>query len=319
VLTSAEKIRYVQDAIARAERALRFRWPVLRYQNAIGLALWVVGFALVIATAALYLERLFPAWVTVIAIALAVSVLHELEHDLIHNLYFKSRAWVQHAMFTGIWLVKMSLNPWTRREIHLRHHRVSGQEDDIEERLIGLGEKRVWLRVLTSFLPLMAVLVYLPPALRSAPDWKPFRADWFRLWRWRQRLDVLFAIAPVVLAVLAVQGAGWATDVLVVLVLPNLLRHGCLALLSSYGHYYGDIPEHDVTMQNQILRHPLLWPLQLFCWNFGATHIIHHYYTPQPFFIRPLIRREAWRALEAVGTRVNDFGVIARANRYGQR
>jgi hypothetical protein len=33
----------------------------------------------------------------------------------------------------------------------------------------------------------------------------------------------------------------------------------------------------DVFYQNQILDSPLCWPFQLFCFNFGATHILHHY------------------------------------------
>jgi hypothetical protein len=68
--------------------------------------------------------------------ALPISILHELEHDLIHNLYFRSRVWVQHLMFFVIWFCKLSLNPWYRRGIHLKHHLVSGHKTDIEERLI---------------------------------------------------------------------------------------------------------------------------------------------------------------------------------------
>ena len=46
---------------------------------------------------------------------------------------------IQHAMFFVIWFAKLSLNPWYRRRIHLKHHLLSGQQTDIEERLIGLG------------------------------------------------------------------------------------------------------------------------------------------------------------------------------------
>jgi len=311
-----DQVRLVRRTIVAAEAALRRRWSVLRYQDALGLAFWIVALGAMAGTALLYLNGLMPAVLAIVVNALAASVLHELEHDLIHNLYFRHAPWVQNLMFTGAWLGKTSLNPWNRRELHLRHHRVSGQHGDVEERLIGLGEKRLWLRILTSFLPLLAVVAYLPRTMRAAVDWRPLAPGLFTLARWRQRLDVAFGVAPIVLAILALQGRTWAMSVLVLLVLPNLVRHGSLALLSSYTHYYGDIPEHDVTVQNQILRHPLLWPLQIFCWNFGATHILHHYYVPQPFFIRHLVRREAWQALESIGTRVNDAGIVKRANRY---
>ena len=94
-----------------------------------------------------------------------------------------------------------------------------------------------------------------------------------------------------------------------------MLRHFCIVLMSSYSHYF-EVARLDVTAQNQILRHPLLLPLQLFCMDFGATHVIHHYVVTQPFYVRHLIRRESWAALEAAGTRVNDFAIVRRANRW---
>jgi hypothetical protein len=51
--------------------------------------------------------------------------------------------------------------------------------------------------------------------------------------------------------------------------------------------------------------------------NFGAEHLIHHFVVGQPFWVRHLVRHAAWKALEAHGVRVNDWGVISRANRYG--
>lgn len=126
-------------------------------------------------------------------------------------------------------------------------------------------------------------------------------------------------------------GHAWARVFFGALVIPNLLRHGCLALVSSYVHYYGDIPPKDLLfqasrrgagklvtacstppppsparLQCQILRHWSLLPLQAFCCDFGATHVIHHFVVGQAFFVRHLVRRAAWAALEAHGTRVNE-------------
>lgn len=314
--TAADRVRHVHKVIAAAEADLRRRWPILDRQDAIGLGLWSGALLLSGGFALAYLHGTLPALAAIALIAMAVSILHELEHDLIHNLYFKAQPWVQTAMFTGIWMAKNSLNPWTRRMLHLRHHRISGQLGDVEERLLGLGSKGLLKRIVTSYLPFLGVAVFLPAAMQDAPDWVPLEPGLLNWKRWRQRVDLFFGLSPLIFGALALAGKPWAADVLVCWIAPNLLRHGCIALLSSYSHYYGDIAEKDVTVQNQILRHWALLPLQIFACDFGATHIIHHYYVQQPFYVRHFVRREAWRALEEVGTRVNDFGIVARANRY---
>ena len=90
--------------------------------------------------ATLYLTDKLSWWLTVPLLAVPpLSILHELEHDLIHDQYFRRQRRLQDVLFLVIWLSKLSLNPWYRRRIHLRHHRFSGQKIDIEERLIGLG------------------------------------------------------------------------------------------------------------------------------------------------------------------------------------
>src|SRR5260370_37440281 len=91
----------------------------------------------------------------------------------------------------------------------------------------------------------------------------------------------------------------------------------CLSLLSSYSHYYADIPRGDVYYQNQVLSSRLLWPLQAFCFNFGATHIIHHYVVRQPFYVRQLVAAAAHAEMFRHGVPHNDFGTIARNNRAG--
>jgi hypothetical protein len=92
--------------------------------------------------------------------SLSFSILHELEHDLIHNMYFKGSQVFQHIMFFFIWIAKQSTNPWFRKIIHLRHHILSGQVEDIEERLIGLGLPLNLNRVLLTFYPMATVLSF---------------------------------------------------------------------------------------------------------------------------------------------------------------
>ncbi len=311
---ASARVRAVNRAIGAAEQQLRARHPWLHRQDAIGLTLWLGALATWGLLVLLFLRGALSPWLLVPLAALPLSVLHELEHDLIHDLYFKPRPGLQNLLFTGIWLAKASLNPWARADIHLRHHRLSGQPGDVEERLIGLGVRSVPLRLLIAFLPATAV-VLLPGIRRDAPDWQVIRGPFWSLPRQIQRLDLLFFGLPILLPLAWVAGVPHARELYLCWIAPNVLRHGCIALMSSYSHYY-EIGRHDVSHQNQILRHPILWSFQLFSMDFGATHIIHHYVVTQPFYVRHLIRHQAWQALEASGARVNDFAVIRRANRW---
>ena len=312
----AAKVRTVHRAILAAETELRGRHTWLRHQDAIGLSLWLAALLAFAGICALFVQGQLPVWALVPLAALPLSVLHELEHDLIHDLYFKPRPWLQDLLFAGIWLAKASINPWARGEIHLLHHRFSGQKNDVEERLIGLGVRSVPLRLLIAFLPATAV-VLVPAIRRDAPEWKVLRGSRWSRARQIQRVDLLFFGLPLLLPLAWALGVPAARELYLCWILPNVLRHGFIVLMSSYSHYY-EIPGHNVLYQNQILRHPLLLPLQVFCWDFGATHIIHHYVVTQPFYVRHLLRRQAWRALEAAGTRVNDFGIVRRANRWAE-
>ena len=105
-------------------------------------------------------------------------------------------------------------------------------------------------------------------------------------------------------------------DLNIIFVLPNALRTTCIVLMSNCSHYYGDIPQNSLFHQNQILDHWILFPFQIFCCNFGATHIIHHFVPMQPFYIRELVYRRVRDSMESKGIRRNDFGILLRANRY---
>ncbi len=69
------------------------------------------------------------------------SLTHELEHDLIHSMYFRKQRVPHNLMMGLVWLARPStINPWIRRHLHLNHHKVSGTEADMEERAITNGE-----------------------------------------------------------------------------------------------------------------------------------------------------------------------------------
>jgi hypothetical protein len=53
-------------------------------------------------------------------------------------------------------------------------------------------------------------------------------------------------------------------------------------------HYYGDVELGNVIQQTQVLTPWWMMPFQLFCFNFGSTHAIHHFVVKEPFYIRQM-------------------------------
>lgn len=319
------RVRAIVHAIRDEERRLRRRHRWLAWQDAIGVTIFFACLLVMAALAWGYWAGLLAWWGVVPAMALPISILHELEHDLIHDLYFKGRRRVHAAMFLVIAWAKLNVDPWFRKRLHLHHHKRSGQRDDAEERLIGIGLPAGLHRLLIAVHPIFSGLV----ALRVRRDWPEFRAErairsslpqfvvfGAVLFGW-PLLAVLQAVAPGLVAWVPPELGETLTSLMVLLVAPNVLRQGSLALISSYCHYYADIPEHDLFHQNQILDHWALWPMQALCWNFGSTHVIHHYWPAQPFYLRQMVARAAHAEMLRQGVRRNDGGVVRRANRWG--
>ncbi len=323
-----ERTRCIRAVIHSKEQELRAAHPWLAHQSLLGLTSFMAALAAMAAVAALYLQGYVAWWLAIPLMAFPISILHEIEHDLIHDLYFRKRAWVQHVMFGVIWFSKLSLNPWYRRKLHLHHHLVSGQENDIEERLIGLGLPFGFLRVLVTIHPMGGLLLFCG-IKRDVPEFQPWRLTLLSVPTYTlfNVISVSFLgyvwiqqggpYADDIARVLPAWGWPWARDLTVLLLLPNVLRQGCLVFMSSSSHYYGDIPERDIFFQNQILSNWRFLPLQLFCCNFGATHVIHHYVINQPFYLRQMVASAALAEMLRQGTRTNDLGTFARANRWG--
>jgi hypothetical protein len=276
--------------------------------------------------------------------AFFMSLLHELEHDLIHRLYLKDQPPLYNALMIGVWLFRPStINPFVRRDWHLHHHRVSGTSTDLEERAITNGEP--WgLRRLLMTLDNVLAFTLRPRTMREmllgyAAAQKPTtRKERMRI-LWRNRLSLfplanlhfglwhlflfvhgLELVAPGTAARLLptfVQHSMPVVDFLcVVLLMPNVLRSFCLHFVSSNIHYYGDIEPRNVVQQTQVWTSPWVFPLQLFCFNFGSTHAIHHFVVQEPFYLRQMIAGEAHAVMRAHGVRFNDFGSLLRANRF---
>jgi fatty acid desaturase len=325
-------IKAIRDTVRSEEDRLRKKYKWLEHQNLIGASIFFLSLISFLVTSALYLKGILSWWITIPLIGISVSFLHELEHDLIHNMYFKGKEWVQHIMFTVIWMTKLSANPWYRKVLHLRHHILSGQVEDMEERFVGLGMEFNWLRAMIAFYPFSNTLIF-----------ENIRRDNKRVFGFDMWILVFIINLPGIVLFTALLHAflgysrlmtgltfgpydpclnyplwlwPYVRDIAVLIVLPNLIRQTSLNLVASYCHYYGDIPRHNVYYQNQVLNHWTLLPLHLFCFNFGATHIIHHFVTNQPFYLRQMLAPKATEELIKHGIRNNDFDVIRKNNRY---
>jgi hypothetical protein len=82
-------------------------------------------------------------------------------------------------------------------------------------------------------------------------------------------------------------------------------------------HYYGNVRSGAVLEQTQVLNAARFLPLQLFCFNFGSTHAIHHFVANEPFYVRQWTAASVHEVLRAEGIPFNDFGTFSRANRRG--
>jgi hypothetical protein len=302
---------------------VRQRFPILKHQNAIGVGILALSWAGMLASAAGYVQGGLPAWATILLVAFFASFTHELEHDLIHWMYFRQKPWAHHLMMLLVWLARPStINPWLRREIHFNHHKHSGTERDIEERAITNGEAWGLRRLLMTGDNMLAVLLRLHRAptrqlrvrmlTRTLAAYFPLGLMHWALWY------VFLGVQAMALAGHPVE-APWVAglDTLVVVwIAPNVWRTFCLHFVSSNMHYYGDVADGDVIQQCQVLNPWWMWPLQLFCFNFGSTHAIHHFVVKEPFYVRQLTAPVAHRAMREAGVRFNDLGTFGRANRW---
>ncbi len=344
-LTDAEKTARIREVINRAGQDLRARHPWLRHQDAIGVAIMTGSLAGMIGSAWLYATGAIAWWLCVPLVALFASFIHELEHDLIHLMYFRKRPGLNRLMLIIGWIARPStINPLVRRRLHLHHHKHSGTESDLEERGITNGEPwslrrllmtgdnmlAIYLRPLTTFRMVRAFIAAQKPGDENEKRRliREQRRGYFPLGNLYYLAWHGWLIWHAVLLTGGLFGAdlspdGWAASLLtgldflaVTLMLPSFLRTFCLHFISSNMHYYGDVEDGNIMQQTQVLNAWWLAPFHLFCFNFGATHAIHHFVVKEPFYIRQWTAPEAHRVMREMGVRFNDFGSLRRANRY---
>ena len=307
------------------------------HQDIIGLGILISCQALLIGVGYAWLIGFCPTWLTIVSIALITSILHELEHDLIHDLYFKRIPFLYHWMMLGVYIFRpISLNPWIRKHWHHFHHQHSGMAFDIEERGITNGDRLSLLRLLVLPDLLLSGIIRIPRLRKeiiieynkgnlSKSDMRliirtvllgllPFGVPLTILW---YAFVVIHLFHGVGYPLAQFDGLlQWIEPLMILLVIPNLIRQFALHFVSSNMHYMGDIEAGNVIQQVQVFTPWWSAPLQWFCFFFGATHAIHHFVVNEPFYLRQLTRKAAQDVLLENGIRLNDVKSLRFSNRY---
>jgi len=231
-----------------------------------------------------------------------------------------------------VWLARPStINPWKRRELHFNHHKNSGTEVDLEERALTNGEQWSIRRLVAigdnGFAVLLRIIAASNWTVRNVIFKRAFLA-YFPLGIIHWSLWYIFLGFHAVDAVSSWANApiAWSATTLnimhviniltVVWIAPNVLRTFCLHFVTSNMHYYGDVELGNVIQQTQVLTPWWMMPFQLFCFNFGSTHAIHHFVVKEPFYIRQMTAPVAHKVMRDMGVRFNDVGTFKRANRW---
>jgi fatty acid desaturase len=325
-MTNQQRAAAITRVIKKSDRDFRNRYPFLRHQDAIGLGMFLGSAGIIVASSLLYIRGDIPWWVCLPVNAFFLSLIREMDHDLAHGLYFKSRGRMQDLLMLLVWLfLGNQPNPWYRRRMHLLHHRATGHQQDFEEQLIGNGMPLGPRKLLSMLDPALGWLFRLRDLHKI-----PFYHAWEFFWA-NFPVAIVYHLTAYVWALghaLALLSAGIGLslpgavpkllevlDVLaVVYLLPNMIRHASMNIQAATMHYHGDVSDH--LHETQVLDAWWSLPLQLFSCCFGATHSIHHFVVTQPFYLRLLVAPRARAAIRHYGVRFNDFGTLLRANRF---
>lgn len=331
-LNAAQRSAHIREVVLTRGVELRKRYPILNHQDALGAGILAFALTGMIGSAALYITGHMAWWVCLLLNAFFASLTHELEHDLIHSMYFRKQRVPHNLMMGLVWLARPStINPWIRRHLHLNHHKVSGTEADLEERAITNGEPwgiarllMVGDNVMSAFIRMLraktwahkfniiqrALKVYAPLALVHWGAWYVFLG-------FHAANGIAYLMgAPIEWSATTLSVMQVIDIAAVVIIGPNVLRTFCLHFVSSNMHYYGDVELGNVIQQTQVLNPWWMWPLQAFCFNFGSSHGIHHFVVKEPFYIRQMTVPVAHKVMREMGVRFNDFGTFGRANRF---
>ena len=327
-VSSQQGIRQIIQAIRAEEQCWRARYPILQYQNWLGMGILLFALTGMLTSAYLYYLQLIPAWLCIIIAALCASLSHEIEHDLLHRQYFRNQPVIYNMMMLLSWLMRPNtVNPWYRRDMHLLHHKVSGTRQDLEERLVGNGIPYGLGRFVVMFDGFLGLCLRQAHLRRDVDNFSvrqvlsatfPLASLYFLCWYGFLGFHAYDGLLGGVAGgaypgwlLLVMDGINFAV---VVLIAPNVIRSACLNFITSNMHYYGNV--HGLVQQTQILDRWYFLPLQLFCCNFGSTHSIHHFVVSQPFYLRQLVANKSHRVMREQGVRHNDLSTFVTSNRW---
>jgi hypothetical protein len=330
-LNDEQKAEHIKAVVLAEGQRLRAAHPVLKHQDALGAAILAFAWGGILASGWAYYAGALSAWLCIPLVAFFASLTHELEHDLIHWMYFKKTPSAHHTMMALVWLARpTTINPWARRQLHFNHHKFSGQHNDLEERAITNGERWGLRRLLMTGDNVLSVALRMGkvPAerrlkllVRAAAGYFPL--GWIQIDIWYSFLGFHALNAGASLADTAIAWPAWIVAVMPVVnfltvawIAPNVLRSFCLHFVSSNMHYFGDVEPDNVIQQCQVLNAWWMTPFHLFCFNFGSTHAIHHFVVKEPFYIRQMTAPVAHRVMREMGVRFNDADTFRRANSW---
>jgi fatty acid desaturase len=344
VMNDDQRTKIIRREVQLASKEIRAKYPFLQHQNAIGFFIFSFSIAMIVLSAVLYLQGTIGVIAVVLSVAFWTSLLHELEHDLIHYMYFKKNKFMHNLMMLGVWVFRpMTINPWFRRDLHFHHHRTSGTKTDIEERGVTNGETWGFRRFITTAdillggvlrgniirkdiieavkngeLPKEQALVFKKVKMYGM---MPFTLALYLVWYFflahyaLHFISNIFDIGYQSPAIIEAQFK-WINPLVAILIFPNLFRMFSLHFITSNMHYYGDVELGNVMQQTQVLNKWYFLPFQLFCFNFGSTHAIHHFVVNETFYVRQMTASKAHKVMQEQGVRFNDVASIKRANRF---
>lgn len=343
-MTHQERTSIIRREINNIYTQLKASYTVLKYQNTLGLLIFIASILIIGFTSYFWYKGDVDTWLMIIVNAFFMGVLHEIEHDLIHWLYFKSNRGMHHLMLFVVWILRpLTINPWIRRTLHLHHHKFSGTKHDVEERSVTNGEKWSLKRLLTLSDVVLGGLMRLGVMFKDMD--KEVKAGRLKLETSNKLKSIMFlSIIPItilahvilyfffgdmildffaktfntkfVLPDIIKESLEWLNVIIYTILLPNLVRQFSLHLITSNMHYFGDVEDGNVLEQTQVLNVWWTFPLQMFCFFFGWTHSIHHFVVNETFYVRHIARKKAQEVLKKYGVRFNDLGTFKRANRY---
>lgn len=343
-MTDQEKTILIRKGIIEACTNFRLKYSFFKHQNIIGGFIFIFSLIALILGSLLYLKNYISVWLLIPWNAFWMGILHEMEHDLIHFMYFKKSPWISN-LFLGLgWIARpLTINPWFRRELHFHHHKYSGTIHDVEERGVTNGDQWNFKRLLsTPDLLLGGILrarrirkdIILSVKSGNLSRKQALRFQYIKMYGllpfslFAYFLWYAFLIHYTIIGLQNIIGFEystpfwlisqfhWINPLVMILIAPNILRQFCLHFITSNLHYYGDVTSGNIMQQTQILNVWWTFPMQLFCFFFGHTHGIHHFHVNETFYIRHLTRKKAWEVMQENGVRFNDLGTFKRANRF---